>query len=141
MWRVNIYVESDSTTPKSIQRKTGYVLECQRKNGDTATMEAFGRKVGTYHAVILQTFAEAMKRLTQNCELHLYSQDTFVLDMAEKNLQVWAQNDFRKANGALLANHFQWRRLWELAQGNIIVKEPGMHQYFAWMQSEMTKLK
>lgn len=141
MWRVNIYAESDSITPRSIQRRTGYILECQKKNGDTATVEDFSRKTGTYHAVILQTFAEAMKRLTQKCEIHLYSQDEFVLDMVQNNLAIWAANDFRKANGELLANHFQWRRLWALVQGNVVIKEPGVHQYFDWMQSEMAKLK
>lgn len=139
MQTVHIYVETDITAPRPVQRYVGYVLECMTVSGKTGTRERFQKKTGTYHQAILEALIEAVERINQSCEVHIHTQDTFVLDMIGKNLSLWAGNEFRNSKGELVKNHSLWSRLWTLLQRHLIETERGEHPYLNWMQSEMMK--
>lgn len=139
VYRVDIYVEADSTTPRQSVRAAGYVLECIK--GDAVhTREEFAHKTGTYNAVILQMLVKALKRINQSCEVHIHTQDTYVLNMIDKNLELWAGNGFHTVKGELVKNHFEWEQVWKLGSRHLLVAEPGEHSYFTWMQGEMAAL-
>lgn len=138
---VHVYVETDTTTPAEKQRWSGYVLECQTAAGQTVTREEFDQKTGTYHAVILQTLIGAMRRINKSCEVHIHTQDTYILNMIEKNLPLWAGNGYRNVKGDLVKNHFDWAALWKEVQKHRMVTEPGMHTYYSWMQAEVMRRK
>lgn len=141
MYVVHIYAETDSTAPKSQERMAGYVLECITSSGKTATREYFEKKTGTYHAVILRTLIDAMSRINQSCEIHVHTQNDFILESLVSNLPGWASNDYRSQKGTMIKNCQEWQKLWELVKKQLIVKAPGMHSYYAWMQGEMARLK
>lgn len=141
MRTVHIYVETDVTAPRSTERYAGYVLEYITRSGWTETRKDFRKKTGTYHQVTLETLIEAMARINQSCEIHIHTRNTFILDMIERNLSLWAGNEFRNSKGELVKNHDLWSRLWLLSQKHLLVKEPGEHSYLHWMQDEMMKLR
>lgn len=141
MYVVHIYVEADSVAPKSKDRMAGYVLECITSSGKTVTREHFEKKTGTYHAVILQTLIAAMHRINQSCEIHVHTQNDFILENLVSNLPGWASNGYKSRKGTLIKNCQEWQQLWELVKKQLIVKEPGMHSYYDWMQGEMARLK
>ena len=58
MWKVDIYLETDSTFQGKKHRRCGYVLATQLRTGEK-TKGGFGYTEGTYHQAILKTLAEA----------------------------------------------------------------------------------
>lgn len=85
MRRVDIYIETDSTSPRPHVRKYGYVLECDLR-GRPVTREGFGQTEGTYNQSVLIALAEALVRIKQPCEIHIHSGNEFVLNMVDNNL-------------------------------------------------------
>lgn len=63
MRRVDIYIETDSTSPRPHVRKYGYVLECDLR-GRPVTREGFGQTEGTYNQSVLIALAEALVRIS-----------------------------------------------------------------------------
>lgn len=90
MDRINIYIETDSETPRSTERWTGYILECFR-NGQAVTREHFEKRTGTYNETVLRTLIDAVKRINQPCEVHIVSRNSYVLSMIDRNLETWAK--------------------------------------------------
>lgn len=138
-YRVDIYAEADSTSPRSMDRKSGYVLECKRKNGEIFTVEEFSREIGTYHAVVLKALAKGLARINQSCEVHIHTQDEYILSSIDNNLSTWAANGWKTKKGDMLKNHFEWSRVWKHLSQHLVIIEPGMHSYYAWMIAEMGK--
>lgn len=141
MFVVHIYAEADSTAPRSQQRMAGYVLEYITPSGRTETKEEFVKVTGTYHAVILQMLCAAASRITKSCELHIHTQDSFVLGCMVSDLPGWASNGYRSKRGTLIKNCREWQQLWEKVAVQQVVKEPGMHTYYNWMQGKMAEEK
>ena len=71
MFEVHLYIETDSTSPKTTQKQYGYVLECRTGAGNLCTREGFGSLYGTYHCAVLRGIITAMSRLNQPCEVHI----------------------------------------------------------------------
>lgn len=62
MWKVDIYLETDSTFQAKRQRKCGYVL-ATTVHGEEKTKESFGISNGTYHQTTLQTLIHEYNRI------------------------------------------------------------------------------
>ena len=137
MQTVHIYVETENTSPRSTSRMAGYVLEYKKQSGEMKTAEDFSQKIGTYHRAILLAMEDALKRMNRPCELHIHTQDEYVLNSIDKYLHIWAANGWRNKKGDLVKNHFEWSRLWRLLQGHLIVTEAGMHSRYSNMVTQM----
>ena len=59
MQRIDIYIETDSTSPRTLARKYSYVLECELR-GRPVTREGFGQTEGTYNQSVLTALTEAL---------------------------------------------------------------------------------
>lgn len=138
MKRADIYIKTDSASPKISEKKYGYVLQCEVA-GESKTREGFGVAMGTYHQVILETIIEALERFREPCEIHIHTEDTFVLNMMERNLESWANNEFQTVKGKPVANQEEWKKVWELSNEHLILTEPGEHEYSGWILTEMKK--
>lgn len=136
MQEVHIYIGVDSISAKPSAKRFGYVLEC-RVAGQTVTREGFGQTAGTYHQATLMAMAEAMERLNQSCEVYLHTEDEFVLNMLERNLDRWAGSGFTTSKGKPVANQEEWMKLWGLSQKQLILTAPGKHAYSGWLQGEI----
>ena len=93
MQQVKIYIETDSSSPKATEKHYGYVLEVM-VSGQAVTREGFGKITGTYHQTVLTALAKALDRFNQSCEVCICTEDDFVLNMLERNLAIWAGNEF-----------------------------------------------
>ena len=135
---VHIYIGTDSKAPKSCTRKYGYVLECNLR-GTPWTKEKFGEAAGTYHSIVLRALIEAMKRLTKPSEVHIHTEDVYILSMLENNVDNWAENGYLTSKGEPVSNADQWRELHDIAQNHLLLSEPGKHTYTQWMIERMKK--
>lgn len=136
---VHIYAECGSVAPRSLLRKTGYVLEYVTQSRQTATREQFGEREETYNAATLQMITEGLRRLNRPCEVHVHTQNQYVLLMIDTKLEEWTQNGYRTARGKPIANKEEWEALQEAAKDHLVVIEPGGHPYLEWLQCEMRK--
>ena len=140
MFQVKIYITTDSISPKITEKYYGYVLETTVA-GEAKTREGFGKITGTYHQTVLRALAEALDRFNQPCEVCICTEDEFVLNMLERNLSIWAENEFLTSKRKPVANREEWMKIWSLSNKHLILTEPGKHEYTGWLQGEIQKRK
>lgn len=137
---VHIYAESNTENFRCIDRGVGYVLELVT-NKATYTRENFWLKTGTYNEAILSAFNEALERMTEKCEIHLHTQNKFLLNMIGSPTQaLWEKSGFRNSKGKEIANADLWKEFAKVADGHKITTEEGIHSYYRWMQEQMDRL-
>ena len=136
---VHLYAETGSVAPRNIRRPAGYVLEYITPSGKTVTREQFREHDGTYNAVTIEMITEGLQRLKHPCEVHIHTQNRYVLLMIDTRLEEWEQNGYRTAKGEKLANWEAWKKLEQAAKEHLLVPEPGEHTYLGWMKNEMRK--
>lgn len=139
MQQVKIYIETDSSSPKATEKHYGYVLEVM-VSGQAVTREGFGKITGTYHQTVLTALAKALDRFNQSCEVCICTEDDFVLNMLERNLAIWAGNEFLTSKRKPVANQQEWMEIWRLSNRHLILTEPGKHEYTGWLQGEIPAL-
>lgn len=138
MMVAGIYIETDRKNTRKSKKKYGYVLECEVR-GETKTREGFGKVEGTYHKATLEALIEALGRFRKQCEIHIYSEDTFVLNMFRGNLELWEENGYTTSKGKEVANKEEWEKVRELTKRHKIVPEPGKHAYSSWIMEELAR--
>lgn len=139
MIRVDIYVEASKRAPQKLDRKTCCILECRKKNGNLHTKEMFFRENGTYHEAILKTLVTGLNEIVRPSEIHIHTQDEYVLQSIDHNMESWAENGWKNKEGREVKNAEEWRRIWAGMQGHLVATESGSHSYHAWMMSEMDR--
>lgn len=110
-------------------------------SGQAVTREGFGKITGTYHQTVLTALAKALDRFNQSCEVCICTEDDFVLNMLERNLAIWAGNEFLTSKRKPVANQQEWMEIWRLSNRHLILTEPGKHEYTGWLQGEIEKRK
>ena len=101
----------------------------------------FWLKIGTYNEAILSAFNEALERMTEKCEIHLHTQNKFLLNMIGSPTQaLWEKSGFRNSKGKEIANADLWKEFAKVADGHKITTEEGIHSYYRWMQEQMDRL-
>lgn len=139
MFEVHIYIETDSASPKDTEKQYGYVLECRMASGKIETRQGFGKLEGTYHQITLSALSEAMKRIHKSCEITVHTENIFVANMLNQNMERWAGNGFLTSKGKPIANQDKWRDIWDSYKKHIVKTESGSHAYSSWLQMEMRK--
>lgn len=59
----------------------------------------------------------------------------------ERNLAIWAGNEFLTSKRKPVANQQEWMEIWRLSNRHLILTEPGKHEYTGWLQGEIEKRK
>ena len=141
MWKVNIYLEIDSTFQGKRQRKCGYVLSTM-VGDEEKTKENFGISNGTYHQSVLMTLIEALSRMNVSSEICVHTQDTYVVSRLLK-LEEMAGEDWRDSKGEPIKNSAEWERIYRLIhafpEAHKMTARSEKHSYSTWMQEMMKK--
>mgnify|MGYP000013638172 FL=1 len=127
--KVNIYLETDKQSQECMQRKYGYVIETIFK-GTPITREGFGNIEGTYHKTNLQALIKALGHFHKECEVCVYTRDTFVATRILRTDDMMAAG-FKDTKGKLIKNAQECKIT--------ISSQAGKHTYSAWLQEEMKK--
>lgn len=136
--KVHIYIGIDSKAPRTQVRKYGYVLACTLK-GKLKTKQEFKETKGTYNRVTLEAITEAVARVVKPSEIHIYTENAFILTMLEENLDKWEQNGYVTTKGEPVANGDLWKQLKEKAGEHLLLSEPGKHEYSMWIQEQLKR--
>lgn len=133
MKRVNIYIGINPASTRKSKKRYGFVMECVI-SGEPQTVDQFGEVEDTYNGTVLKVINAALRRMTRSAEIHLFVENTFILNMIEKNLDLWAGNGFKNSKGNPLENQEEWRMLWSHSIKHLIATEPGRHIFSEWIR-------
>lgn len=136
---VHIYIGTDSKAPRTQVRKYGYVLACTLK-GKLKTKQEFKETKGTYNRATLEAITEAVARVVKPSEIHIHTENAFILTMLEENLDKWEQNGYVTTKGESVANGDLWKQLKEKAGEHLLLSEPGKHEYSMWIQEQLKRV-
>lgn len=129
MFKVNLYTKVMPGDAKKAKKYLGYILSCVGREEKENVEEIVVLEDATYHEANLRAIVCALRRLNQSCEVHIYSEDRFVMSMIENNLSKWQQNDFYTTRGTKVENEEEWREYWRLSRGQLIRLHVGEHEY------------
>lgn len=138
MKTVNIYIGTDCASTRKSKKSYGFVMECFVR-GEARTKETFGESEGTFHRVILEVICKALERMKEPCEIHLYTEDVYVLNMIDNYLEKWKANGFRTSKDKPVKNEDLWQQYHRLAEKHLIKTEYGANQYLNWIKEEIEK--
>lgn len=134
----NIYIGINSANTRKSKKKYGYVLEYIYQE-TPYTKEAFGELEGTYNRVVLAAVNEALERFKEPCEIHIFSENAYVLSMMKNNVSNWANNGFLTSKGHPVKNQDEWKAYWNLSKKHQVIPEEGKHSYLGWIQEQLMK--
>lgn len=137
MKRVNIYIGINPANTRKSKKRYGFVMECVIDEVPY-TKDQFEECEETYNGATLKAINQALQRMNQSCEIHLHVENTYILNMIEKNLDLWAGNGFTNSKGNPLENQEEWKTLWSQTIKHLLVMEPGKHQFSEWIHSILT---
>lgn len=141
MWKVDIYLETDSTFQGKRERKCGYVLATMVKD-EEKTKENFGKSNGTYHQSVLVTLAEALSRMNVSSEICVHTQDGYVASRIPK-LEEMAGEGWRDAKGNPIKNAQEWQQVYQkihkFPEPHKVSAISGKHNSSMWLQEMMKK--
>lgn len=137
---VHIYAEAGSRVMQEKERMAGYVMEVRFPSGKIVTKEDFYLMKGTYNEVIMDAFARALERMTKSCELHLHTQNSFVLGIISGPvLEEWESNGFMGSKGRPVKHSELWESISRGISRHQLYTETGQHSYYRWMMEEMQR--
>ena len=141
MWKVDIYLETDSTFQGKRERKCGYVLSAMVGN-EEKTKENFGISKGTYHQSVLMALIEALSRMNVSSEICVHTQDSYVASRLLK-LEEMAGEGWRDSKGELIRNAAEWEQVYRLIhafpEAHKMTARSEKHSYSTWLQEMMKK--
>lgn len=99
MYKVGIYIETDSLQQASVKRTYGYVLTTTRKKDGEPHISAYlGKSEGTYHNTTLRALIKAFEKIKLSSEIVIYSRNTYVVANM-KRLEELQASDFKDKKG------------------------------------------
>ena len=139
MYRVDIYLESDTWYLGNRKRKSGYYICCAMPGGRDYDDLQIRSVEGTYNHCLLIVLNEALGRMKKPSEIHIHSANTYILDMIKNSLPGWEKNCFRNSRGEDIKDQAAWMILSMNIRGHMIVPEYGLHEYSHWMKWMMMR--
>lgn len=140
MYKVKIYIMAEPANTRKSKKRYGFLLSCMSRRKEEVRIGG-GEIEGTYHAATIQAINEALGRLRQSCEITLYCEDRFVLNMMKHNLGQWAMNGYRTSKGRPVANEDSWRECWRLTRGQKVIVIPGRHEKEDQIRREIKRIE
>lgn len=142
MWKVRIYLETDSTFQGKKHRRCGYVLATKLR-GEEKTEKGLGFSEETYHRAMLKTLAEAFFRMNKQAEICVYTEDPYITSGLSK-LEEMAKGGWCNSNGKPMKNTAEWQEVYKQCHKNFqephkISTECGKHCYSMWIKERMKK--
>lgn len=91
--------------------------------------------------MVLEVICKALERMKEPCEIHLYTEDVYVLNMIDNCLEKWKANGFRTSKDKLVKNEDLWQQYDRVSRGHLIKTEYGVNQYLSWIKEEIERRK
>lgn len=147
MRQVNIYTYSTAKSPKAAESQceaVGFVVEYQDDAGHADPKMKIIKEMTRYQSE-LYVLERALSRIETMCEVHVYTECTYVAAGFQKDwLERWKANGWKTAKKREVRNMEAWKALdavvrEKCAQITFHTKED--HPYREWLRKNMEKEK
>ena len=126
MHKLMIYIECEPRCLRESNKMFGYI----RVEPDGTKRRAVNGGMTTWHRAVLVSLRGALARNDDSYELHIYSDDGYVLNnVVNGNLDHWAEHGFKNRAGQLIKNHDLWQEIYRLTRGQKVIVHVGGHCY------------
>lgn len=143
---VTIYIETTIRGPARRNGAGAWLVEYIKQNGEAETRpweltdSILYLENTTENTLELTLLIDAFSILTKSCSVRVNTRCEHVLNVIENGwLEQWEQNDWKKANGKLVANAQLWQQVYEYMQIHEVMFEDGDNSYRNVMQLELLK--
>ena len=89
MYKVDLWVWTDSRSPKEDLKAYAYSIEMRRPSGEIYRKTGEDNISGTWNKATLTAIANALERFSANAEVTIHTENRWVMNMMEHNLMVW----------------------------------------------------
>jgi len=124
MYKVDLWIWTDSRSPKEDLKGYAYSIEMKKRSGELHRRTAEKSMPGTWNKVVLAAIAEALERFSANAEVTIHSENRWVLNMLGHQLMTWEGADFWKNPKEKVANEEEWRRIAKAGHSLKLVPDP-----------------
>lgn len=138
MRAVRIFTGTDLRSPRAASGKIGYVLETQGRNGPVTRTGFADLENATPNQAELTVIEKALERMTEPCEITIFTESTYVAAGMEWVKQ-WKENGWVTARGKPVSNQEEWSRVLELMEPHEVTVENKQHEYSSWIQTELSR--
>lgn len=106
MRRIMMIIWTDSIAARESDKEYRYCLASSRGRtyGD-------GTAHGTFNRVTMEAILAGLERIQENAEVHIYTENRFVLNLAAHHLSQWEQNGYVTSKGKPVANADLWEKI------------------------------
>lgn len=136
--QVDLYLESDSKSPKTTDGWYGYVLAYTGQQLHTA--EGFRFAHGSNHQLYLLAIADALERLNRPCNVTIHLSDKYIARAVQQYLAIWKENDWKNAKGKTLNYAMLWECVENLLQKHkILWITEEKNEFSDWLLTEIER--
>lgn len=140
MKQVNIYTASTIKGPRRRSGRIGYVLEYIPEHGDKATAGKIESVEDmTEQQAALTVINHALKRITGECEIHVFTECEGILTAFKAYLPKWQENGWKNAKGEPIKNASEWKEITDLLNARPCEVVQGAHEYRKWLLAEIER--
>lgn len=142
---VNIYTHSTAKSPKATKcEAVGYVVEFKTEKGDATVGNLLTVRDMTKYQAELHVLKKALSRINTMCELHIYTESTYIAAGFEKWLIEWKRDGWQNARGLTVKNSKEWQELDALVSNyghKMVFHVKEEHSYKKWFIDNLKKEK
>lgn len=137
MHKAHVYIGCSDKCLRKTEKMTGFIKILP----DGKKWKFIGRpQTITYNRATLWAFVMAVRSLEDNYELHVYSNNGYVLSKIEGgDLQRWSKQDFKGKDGNTIRDDDLWRELAKGLKYQKCVPHIGNHIYEQVMEGMFAK--
>ena len=140
MKEVRIYLYS---TVKETRERSGaytYILETETNKGPATISKTEKVEKMTNHKCVLAALAAALRRISQNSYLIIYTDSSFVAVNTKDSLSRWNRNGWKTARGETVKHVEEWKEIDRLIKPHSFEFVVNLkHSYYQWMKTESEK--
>lgn len=134
---VNIYLLTTIRGPREQEGHGIYLLECITERGPVTVSGIVPVTAPENQAEVI-TMLAALKRLRQQCNLTLFTDNNYLARAIEHYLPKWKENGFVTSKGEPVKE--EWKEIAEILNGKPIQCEvKTQHSYKNWLRRELMK--
>ena len=131
---MQLIIWTDSTAQKETDKEYRYCLAAS-----TGRIYGDGSEHGTYNRVTLQAILAGLERIDQNAEVHIFSDNRFILNMACHHLSQWEKNGFVTSKNVPVKNADLWKEISRKKRSFILIGYYVDIKHREWLEEAATE--
>ena len=140
MKTVYIYTLTNAKSPKTQNARGIFTLAAETTKGMADLTRQMDMENVSANRAELQILIAALKRLTEPCNLVIYTDSQYIKAGIESWLPEWRENGWKKAGGTEIKNAEEWQELDRLIKGSSVrVELKQWYTYRKWMETELRR--